>query len=58
MAWLLWQVYGEFVAEDDLVAAAMILATRDSNAELCLLDEMVQLKWYGAINCIRQGNCP
>lgn len=58
MAWLLSQVYGKFVAEDGLVAAAKILATRDSNAELCLVDEMVQLKWYGAINSTRRGSCP
>lgn len=58
MAWLLWLVCGQFVAEDGLVAAAKILATRDSNAELCLVDAMVQLKWYGAINCISLGSCP
>ena len=46
------------MAEDGLVPAAKILATRDSNAELCLVDEMVQLKWYGAINSTRRGSCP
>ena len=58
MAWLLSHVYGKFAAEDGLMDAAMILAARDSNAELCLVDEMVQLKWYGAINSTRRGSCP
>ena len=44
------------MAEDGLVAAAKILATRDSNAELCLVDETVMDRRYGvlawvAINC-------
>lgn len=49
MAWLLSQVYGKFVAEDGLVAAAKILATRDSNAELCLVDETVMDRRYGVL---------
>ncbi|MCI6862940.1 MAG: hypothetical protein SOV16_02640 [Anaerobiospirillum succiniciproducens] len=46
------------MAEDGLMDAAMILAKTNSNAELCLVDEMVQLKWYEAINSIRLGSCP
>ena len=49
MAWLLSQVYGKFVAEDGLVPAAKILATRDSNAELCLVDEAVMDRRYGVL---------
>ena len=43
------------MAEDSLLDAAKILATRDSNAELCLVDEAVMDSRYGVLG---GGSCP